>query len=121
MEGYTWREAAKMCDYPNAKHAQMSVRLFQQREALERDANFREQILDLELERTDKLIQTYWDDAVVEKDIKAAEFVLKTIAQQHRMVESADINKDVATHKTIIIQGTGEQYVETLRRLVEGS
>lgn len=121
MQGHTWRDIAKMVGYPNSKHCQMSVRLFQQREALERDADFREQILDLEIQRTDELIKTYWDAAIVEMDLKAADFVLKTIAQQHRMVEAADLNKEVRTSKTIIIQGTGEEYVKALKELVEGN
>lgn len=79
--GETWSRIAEVVGYANASGAQKAyVRVVNrvQREPVEA-------MRDLELDRLDRLQRTYWKDAVVNQNQKAALLILKIIDQRAKI------------------------------------
>lgn len=117
--GHDWQTIADSVGYQNAKTAEVCVRQYLQKAALEVSADQRREALELELARTGRLINAYWDIALA-GEVKAAEFVLKVITLRARL-QGLDENaeKTNATTKTIVIAGTPQEYSAALQAFVE--
>lgn len=122
VAGHSWNEIASMTGYPSAGAAQVSVRAMRQRAALALSSERREEMLDLEMARLEELLKSAWP-AAMSGDLKSAEFTLKVISQQSRMLglEELSTRTKVEGSKTIIIAGTSNEYAAALKQIVEGS
>jgi hypothetical protein len=121
VAGHSWRQIAEMTGYANAESAKLSVRAMRQRAALSLDADQRNEILQLEMQRLEQIIKAFWPMTMAGSD-KAAAVVLKTIAQQARMYGLEELHtKAVQSSKTIIIAGTPEEYAAALRQVAQNS
>lgn len=117
--GHDWFTIAETMDYANAKTAEVCVRQFLQKAALEVSADQRREALALELARADALIASYWPTALA-GHVKDAEFVLKVMTLRARLQgleENAE--KTNATTKTIVIAGNPQEYSAALQAFVE--
>ena len=114
--GATWAEIASVTGYANASGAQKAysrVVTRVQRESLD-------ELRDLELERLDRLQRSYWKAAVIDGDKKAAEFVLKVIAQRTKLLgldapQRIDVQQEVITYDGDAIQRETAAIVELVR------
>ena len=76
---------------------------------------------DLEMQRLESIVRAFWPMTMA-GDEKAANVVLKTIAQQARMYGLEELHtKAVQSSKTIIIAGTPEEYAAALRQVAQNS
>jgi hypothetical protein len=117
--GNPWGDVADECGYSSAKSAQVAVTGYLQRGAMARSEQWRSEALDLELDRLDTLQLVAWDQAMG-GDLKAVETVLKIMSHRAKLLQlDVPVDSSVGT-KTLIVMGDSEQYVESLRTLVEG-
>jgi hypothetical protein len=114
--GYTWREVARICGYPSAEAAQMSISTALERQALELSQDKRQRILAMEVDRYERIHAAYMPSAL-EGDHKSAEIVLKTAAQRQRLLALGEEATSQKTYQTIIIPS--ENMAEEMRRIVE--
>ena len=100
-------------------------------------------LLVTEVARLDALQSAYWEDATTWRTItetgpdgedrerreppnmRAAEFVLKVIAQRTKLLGLDDLSHAAVTQQTVIVAGTSEEYIAALRsvsapRTIEG-
>ena len=119
VRGMPWTEIAEYVGFASAKVAQVEVRRYLQRSALEMEATERQEMLDLELDRLDALQTAYWPAAMV-GDIDSAKIVLKVISQRAKMMGFEKLaEKGNVSSRTLIITGDPGAYVEQIKALVE--
>jgi len=117
--GRPWSEVASECGYSTAKSAQVAVNSYLQRGAIAKGEQWRNEALELELDRLDTLQMVAWDQAMG-GDLKAVDTVLRIMGHRAKLLQ-LDIPLDNNTGaKTLIVMGDSEQYVESLRSLVAG-
>jgi len=73
----------------------------------------------LEVARLDALQVAYWDKAVEEGDLKAADLVMRVIAQRIRLLGLDSIAGEFQGHATIVVGGVSGEYIAALRRISE--
>jgi hypothetical protein len=117
--GSAWGEVASECGYSSAKSAQVAVTSYLQRGAIAKGDQWRNEALDLELDRLDTLQLVAWDQAMG-GDLKAIETVLKIMSHRAKLLQLDMPTDNTAGTKTLIVMGDSEQYVESLRSLVAG-
>ena len=119
VSGHTWQEIAQMTGYSSAAAAKMSVRTMRQRAALALDADLRREMLDLEMDRLTEMLRAYWPTAMA-GEVKHAEFVLKVIAQQAKMLGLEELHTQTQqSSRTIIIAGDPANYANMLRQIAQ--
>jgi hypothetical protein len=118
--GYSWGQVAEKCGYSTAKSAQVAVTGYLQRGALAKSEQWRNEALELELDRLDTLQLVVWPEAMG-GDLKAVETILKIMNHRAKLLQ-LDVPSDKNDGaRTLIVMGNTEEYVESLRSLVEGS
>lgn len=80
--GETWERIAAAVGYANASGAQKAY----QRVVTRVQRESVDEIRDLELDRLDRLQRAYWTPAVVERDRRSAELVLKIMDRRARLM-----------------------------------
>lgn len=94
-------------------------------------------LLVTEISRLDALQTAYWGDATQWRTVhetgpdgedrerreppnmRAAEFVLKVIAQRSKLLGLDDMSHAAVSHQTVIVAGTSEEYIAALRSVAE--
>lgn len=117
LTGLPWNEIAARVGFSGGVVANVEVRRYLQKEALELSSQRRAEALELELMRLDDLQSVYYPQALV-GEIKAAEFVLKVMSQRSKLLGLEQGDTKDSGSRTLII--TPENYKEELKRLVEG-
>jgi len=80
--GETWERIAKAVGYANASGAQKAY----QRVVIRVQRDTVDDIRDLELDRLDRLQRAYWTPAILERDKRAAELVLKIMDRRAKLL-----------------------------------
>lgn len=118
LGGADWSVIATEVGYANGPIAAMAVNAYLQKVAIEQGPDFRRAALALELARLDKLQASHWEMAMA-GDLNAANFVLKIIIQRCRILGFDKAEElTAAPPRTVVIGGTGEEYVATLKALI---
>ena len=119
LRGVSWTKVAQACGYPNLKAAEVSVRTWLQRSALDLSAERRAEALQLQQDRIEALIHTQWDKAEA-GDTKAADFCLRAVGQLARLFGLETLHeKQGQSTKTIVIAGNSEEYTAALKAIAE--
>lgn len=120
MAGYPWKVVAEQVGYANDQTAIVEVRAYLQRAALEMDDQRRAEALAMELDRLDTLQAAVWP-AALGGDVKAVDSALRVMSLRAKLL-GFDGNQERATtvHKTLVVAGTSEQYVQALKAISEG-
>jgi hypothetical protein len=121
LAGKDWEEVAKKLGYANGKTAQVEVRQYITRAAVQMDMAKREEVLHLEMARLDALQNALWDDAM-EGDTKAVDSVLRVMGHRAKLLglELVAAGAQDVTSRTVIIQGDSEEFIRSLQ-LVSGT
>jgi hypothetical protein len=119
LTGLPWREDAGLTGYATDATCMMSVTAYLQRAALAQTADMARLALTTELDRLDAQQSRWWTKAL-DGDEKAANVVLKIIAQRSRLLGLEDADRRAgSTARTIVITGSAEEYVAQLREITE--
>lgn len=119
LRGVPWLIVAEQTGYANAKSAEVTVRNYIQRAGMEMDADRRQEMLTVQLDRINALIETQWTKAEM-GDTKAADFCLRAIGQIGKYAGLEALHqKETQSSKTIVITGTQEDYVRALKQITE--
>lgn len=119
--GNDWPTIADQVGYANAKTAEVCVRQYLQAAAMEMAQENRAEVLQLEMDRLDRLTNAYWETAL-RGEVKHAELVLKTIQTRARLLGLETLHEKVGgSTKTIVIAQNSEQYVAALKEIAEES
>lgn len=114
--GHDWATIAEAVGYANAKTAEVRVRHYLQKAALEVNHERRMEALALTLGRSDRLLAAYWESALG-GEVRHAEFVLKVLAYQAGLQKLDELTAVAGgTSKTIVITGSTEDYVGALQK-----
>lgn len=117
LAGHAWESVAQMVGYANGQTALVTVRSYLQRVGRGISQEERQEALELETDRLDGLLGTYWPDAIA-GNIKAAELVLKVIQTRSRLLGLEELHtKTGQTSKTILVAGNSEQYIQALKAI----
>lgn len=119
LQGRTWPQIAKELKHPSGHAALMACERYLQRAAMGMTKEERAARLALELERLDALQFSYWRSAM-NGEVKDAEFVLKVIATRVKLLGLDQPEQGATGARTIVVTGNSEQYVATLKQLIEG-
>lgn len=132
LRGMSWSDIARTCNHVDAAAAQVARSQYLQKASLALAKEKREEALQLELERLDALQAAYWQRATEGledpefpglpkiPDAKAAEVVLKIIAQRVKLQGLDEADRSTAGPRTVVVTGNTDQYVATLKALIEG-
>lgn len=133
LEGKSWPQIARTCKHTTPEAAQIAHGRYIQRAALALSKEKREAALQMEVDRLDTLQAAYWELAVKGRadpefpglpqfpDAKAAEVVLKIIAQRVKLLGLDEADRSASGPRTVVVTGNSEQYVATLKSLIDGA
>ena len=80
----------------------------------------RRDLLDLEIDRIDRLQLAVWDEALA-GDRQAVETVLKLIMSRAKLLGLEDAASASSGIHTVVVQGNSEEYIAALRKIREHS
>ena len=120
LQGKDWEQVARTLGYANGKTAQVEVRQYITRAAVQMDMAKREEVLGIEMARLDALQDAVWDDAM-EGDTKAVDSVLKVMAHRAKLLGLELLAQGTGTvnHNTVVVQGDTQDFIRSLQ-LVNG-
>jgi hypothetical protein len=118
--GVPWREAAAQTGYASVELAKVALRVFMQQARMERASEQRAEALQLSIDRYERIIQAYWEDAIMAKRPEAATTILRAMAQSDRVQRLGDEEMETVAPRTIVISPDPETYVAQLKEIVEG-
>jgi len=121
LGGKDWEDVAIRLGYANGKTAQVEVRQYITRAAVQMDTAKREEVLYLEMARLDALQSALWDDAM-EGDTKAVDSILRVMGHRAKLLGlelMAGVDTSV-TSRTVIIQGDTQDYIRSLQLVTGG-
>jgi hypothetical protein len=75
----------------------------------------------LTLARLEELLASHWTAATHHGDTKAADLVLKVVAQQIKLLGLDQAGQVAEQVQTVVVAGTSEEYIAALQRVVAGS
>lgn len=119
LRGETWKDVAEATGYPTPSACQHAVTGYIQRAAIARSAEQRELALQTQIDRYEALLRSWWDLGTTMHDEKAANILLKALAQLDRVQKLDDMETSAAT-AVMVIAGTEEEYIARLRAIDEG-
>lgn len=129
--GKTWTQIANELGHASPALAQATRARFLERAGLALSREKRAEALNLEIERLDTIQASYWELAIAgaerfdglprTPDVKAAEVVLKIISQRSKLLGLEEADRSAQGPRTVVITGDAEQYVATLKQLIEGN
>jgi hypothetical protein len=73
----------------------------------------------LTMARLEKLLASHWVDATEHADTKAADLVLKVMAQQVKLLGLDQLRQTADQVQTLVIGGTSEEYIAALQQIAE--
>jgi hypothetical protein len=120
LGGKDWEEVAKVLGYANGKTAQVEVRQYITRAAVQMDMAKREEVLGIEMARLDALQSAVWD-AAMDGDTKAVDSVLRVMAHRAKLLglELIAQGNGTVNHNTVVVQGDTQDFIRSLQ-LVNG-
>jgi hypothetical protein len=120
MAGKPWEEVAAEHGYASVMSAQVEVRQYVTRAAVQMDNAKREEVLGLEMARLDALQNAVWDDAM-DGNTKAVDTVLRVMSHRAKLLGLELIVQDAGkvTNNTIVVTGSQEEFIRSLT-LVRG-
>lgn len=130
LSGLSWREVAERCGYASANNAIGAVDAYLQQAASEVSASQRREAFDLQLERYETLLHSWWEPATIGqvgedgirvRDEKAANVVLRVLQQIDKLHRLGEAEADSTTQRAIVIAGSPDEYIAGLRQFVQGS
>jgi hypothetical protein len=118
--GRTWDEIAEIVGYANGKVAAVEVRRYITESGARMDADERERILSLELDRLDTLFSIAWDQAQT-GDLKAVETALKVINTRSKLLalETLSQTTGTVTNNTVVVTGDTQDFIRSLKLVDE--
>jgi len=118
--GVPWRDAAKQTGYANINIAKEALRVFMQQARMERAEAQRAEALQMSIDRYERVIEAFWQDAIVSRKPEAAAVILRAMAQSDRVQRLDAEEMAVVAPRTIVISPDPEEYVRQLQAVVEG-
>lgn len=118
LAGHPWSVIAARVGYASPRVCSMAVTAYLQRAAVKQAPDQRRQQLDLERARLDALQAAFWQRAV-SGDVKAAAVVLKVVVERSRLPGLTAEPNQPDTPRTIIIDGSEEQFIAGMKSVVE--
>lgn len=115
LGGLPWAVVAEKAGYANAASANVEVKAFLQRAALHRDSALREEALNLEMDRLDALQAAAWGAAMT-GDLKAIDSCLRVMGHRAKLL-GLEYREEASVTRTIVVTGSTEQYVQTLKAI----
>lgn len=118
--GMDWEEVAEKIGYASVMSAQVEVRQYITRAAVQMDNAKKEEVLHLELSRLDALQSAVWDDAMG-GDTKAVDSVLKIINTRAKLLglDMVAQNSGNVTNNTVVVTGNTEDFIQSLNLVKE--
>lgn len=118
LSGMAWEDVAKETGYPSVDACRMGVQRLLTRAAAQLNKEQQAERLSVELDRLDALQYAFWG-AAVHGDEKAAMFCLNVSKQRGKLLGLEAQEKETVTTKTIVVAGSQEDYVNSLREVIE--
>jgi hypothetical protein len=122
LAGHDWPYIANKLEYKSGYAAEKAVRnwLVKKVEGRDRDlattrGALQAEAVRLDLDRLDKLMASYWEDAIG-GDLPSAQYVLRVIAQRARYIAPENGAAAAITNQinTLVVGGTEAEYVSAL-------
>lgn len=120
LGGFTWEVVAQDAGYRDAEDARVAVRAYLGRAAMRVSERTRMDSLNKELARLDALQSACWDLAM-DGDLKAIETSVRIINMRSKLLGLDEINESKVTLQTVLIRGTKEEYVGSLKEIAQGA
>lgn len=117
LKGADWQTISEQTGYSNRTSCQVAVKNYLERAAVERSAEKKREVLELEIARLDALQEAYWD-AAMKMDDKAAQIVLKTMQQRAKLRGLEQPDEKNSASKTILV--SGRNYNKMLQEIAAG-
>lgn len=114
LGGADWEKVAKATGYASPRGAQVGVRQYITKAAVEMDQLRREEVVNLEMERLDALQDAIWDQAM-DGDTKAVDSVLRVMGQRAKLLGLDLVAGGDLTQNTLVIQGDTDEFIRGLR------
>lgn len=120
-QGKTWEEVASIVGYASKTVAQVEVKRYLTETATKMDAEERERILTLELDRLDSLLNAVWDQAMT-GDTKAVDSAIKVINTRAKLLslETLSQSAGTVTNNTVVVTGDTHDFIRSLKLVDEG-
>lgn len=122
LAGHDWPNVARKLGYKDGYTAEKAVRRWQTKringaEVSATAAALQAEAVRLDLDRLDKLMASYWEDAIG-GDLPSANYVLRLIAQRARYIAPESGAAAAITNQinTLVVGGTEAEYVGALMR-----
>lgn len=113
VTGKSWDEIALELDYSSGSDAKRKVTLLVNKARGVMDAERRAEIVEMELDRLDKLQSAIWDIAIT-GSLKDMEMVLKIMTLRAKYVQNVEENRELSS-RTVIV--TSDRFIEGLREI----
>lgn len=116
MAGLSMTEIADRLDYPSANAVTMAIRNHIQSDARGQTSEFRQNLLQLELDRLDYMLSRIWPQ-IEHGDLKAVDTGIKIVQTQSRIagVDQADASQHV--QQVLVISGEEKDYIAKLKEI----
>jgi len=117
LTGMPWKQVAARTGYMNETTCMLAVKGYLQSAALTLSNQQKAEALATEIARLDELQSAWWQSALLQ-DEKAANVVLKIIAQRSRLLGlEVDEKAEQTGNKTILVMGGTREYTKALKNL----
>jgi hypothetical protein len=121
LEGQDWDSIARTLGYKTGRSAQVEVREYITKAAVQMDMARREEVLDIEMRRLDALQAAVWPSAM-DGDTKAVDSVLRVMGHRAKLLglELVAQTQGAVTNNTVVVTGDTQEFIRSLR-LVDGN
>lgn len=120
QSGKPWDVVAKTVGYGSGKSAEVEVRQYITKAAIQMDNSRKEEVLGLELDRLDTLQSAVWDQAM-DGDTKAVDSVLRIMTHRAKLLglELIAQGQGTVTNNTVVVTGNSEEFIRSLKLVDE--
>lgn len=116
LSGKTYQQIADELGWANAYDVASALRNRFKSDATKMTTDDRESILQMELDRLDRLRQVHWEAGML-GDLKSAEILLKITDRVVKLAGLDQIDTATQTHAVLVVGGQEEDYVAKLKEL----
>lgn len=116
MAGLSMTEIAERLDYPSTNAAVMAIRNHIQEDARGQSSEFRQNLLQMELDRLDFMLSRIWPQ-IEHGDLKAVDSGVKIIQTQARIAGIDQIDASTKVQQVLVVSGDEKDYISKLKEI----
>lgn len=116
MAGLSMSEIAERLEYPSANAVVMAIRAHIQEDARGQTSEFRQNLLQMELDRLDFMLSRIWPQ-IEHGDLKAVDSGIKIVQTQARIAGIDQIDASTKVQTVLVVGGEERDYVAKLKEI----